>query len=280
MTFPHSILTDGEKSSLTVFIDGEAYTTDNSHPRWSNIVDLVKQGNYSVVDLFDLRATAAKSFEQVTDRVSYCGGELFFDGDPIRSELSHVIVGLIEGGAKDFMPLVKFMEKLAGNPSDNSRDQLYNFIAKHDMTITEDGNLLAYKGVRFNRDSVHAGYAIVDGVEHNGHIPNNDGSVISMPRSRVEDNRDVACSHGLHAGTYAYAKDFGELVLAVEIDPVHVVSVPSDSNDQKIRCCKYKVLNVVEEKLSGPVYVVYDEDDEEDWSYDQESYYDRPSWTS
>lgn len=291
MTFPHSILTDKDQSSLTAFINGEAYTTDNTNPSWDRIVELVKNGDTSVVPLFDARNAAAQKFEAVTDRVSLRGNSLYFDGDVIRTELANHIVRAI-GQKSSFMPLVRFMEKLNANPSENSREQLYAFLERHDFTINEQGNILAYKGVSRARTSISSGYAIVDGVEHNGHIPNEDGSVISMPRSRVEDNRDVACSHGLHAGTYAYANGFGPVVLLVEVDPVNVVSVPSDCNDQKIRCCKYTVLEQIDSEYDSAIYESDPEDyDDEEDDFDSEAaeseyaepksyYYSSTPWVS
>ena len=42
--------------------------------------------------------------------------------------------------------------------------------------------------------------------------------------------------------------------MTVEVDPANVVSVPSDYNSQKVRVCRYKVLNIVNEALDCYVY--------------------------
>jgi hypothetical protein len=73
-----------------------------------------------------------------------------------------------------------------------------------------------------------------------------------MPRNKVDDNKEVGCSYGFHAGTLEYASDFAsdsDKLVVVEIDPADVVSIPTDCNFQKLRTCRYKVVAEYEKPL-------------------------------
>jgi hypothetical protein len=88
----------------------------------------------------------------------------------------------------------------------------------------------------------------------------------------------VACSAGLHVGTYDYALRFTRFVIEVLVDPRDVVSVPTDCNDQKMRTCKYLVMDHVTEERKvlfdvtlEPEEVEYEDqnpEDDSDWDDD------------
>jgi hypothetical protein len=88
-----------------------------------------------------------------------------------------------------------------------------------------------------------------------------------MPRNKVDDDKNVGCSYGFHAGTVEYAKDFmgreGHLMI-VEINPADVVSIPTDCQFQKLRTCKYKVVGEYEIDLTDPLYASRFETDQDD----------------
>jgi hypothetical protein len=114
-----------------------------------------------------------------------------------------------------------------------------------------------------------------------------------MARSLVDDNRDVACSVGLHVGNHHYASTFlggGSKLLTVKVNPRDVVSVPSDSNDEKIRACRFTVLedNPDKTRYEGTSFrsldevvpadaeddealaIGFEDEDEEDLDYDHD----------
>ncbi len=99
-----------------------------------------------------------------------------------------------------------------------------------------------------------------------------------MPRSKVDDDTSAGCSTGLHAGTYRYASGFAQgRLLTVEINPRDVVSVPTDSDYQKIRTCRYTVVGVTEVEYTEPTWDDCDcgcEDCEDCDECDCSSYYD------
>jgi hypothetical protein len=97
-----------------------------------------------------------------------------------------------------------------------------------------------------------------------------------MPRNKVDDNKDVGCSKGLHAGTLEYASGYAcdnDKLVLVEIDPADVVSIPTDCEFQKLRTCKYKVVAEYERPLTEAVYpshydTDYDDDVDREWDDD------------
>jgi hypothetical protein len=152
------------------------------------------------------------------------------------------------------------MENVMANPQVESREQFYRWIDNHDFPIDDNGNIVAFKGVRKDGKggytSISSGTAFVNGVENNGYIPNALGDIVTMPRSEVEFNPRVACHKGLHAGTWKYAKDFSQgAVMHVRINPRDVVSVPNDSSSQKVRVCRYEVISFAEDNYSKARWV-------------------------
>jgi hypothetical protein len=126
------------------------------------------------------------------------------------------------------------MENLMKNPSKRSVDQVYGFLEKNNLPITEDGCFLAFKKVR--RDYLDI---------HSGTIDNSIGQVVEMDRNLVDDNPDSHCSSGLHFCSESYLGSFGggsDPVMILKIDPADVVSIPTDYNGAKGRCCKYEVI--------------------------------------
>ena len=116
---------------------------------------------------------------------------------------------------------------------------------------------------------------ITGNVDANGRILNKIGETIEVARNSVDDNKDNHCSHGLHVGSYDYAKDWagnnGHLMM-VEFNPSDAVSVPTDCNFQKLRVSKYKVIGEVpferiketEAPLNEPYYNTDEEIDVDD----------------
>jgi hypothetical protein len=255
-------------SNLTVFIDGALHPPIHStHPNWEQIVEKVMAGDESVVDLFDVSVTVAKRFERLSDRISVANGRVYLDGDEMNNSLTEQILRFLQQGVDDWIPLVNFYEHVMGNPEEHSREQLYRWLNTHDFTIDPGGYIVGYKGVQKRNDewySIHSGKAIVNGEVHSGHIPNPIGAIVEMPRSEVEFNPSEGCSTGLHVGTWDYASDFSRgavyasdfsrgAVLEVHVNPRDVVSVPTDSGDQKMRVCRYEVIGVVEQAYAEPL---------------------------
>lgn len=262
-----SIVSSGDFATATVFTSGgEILTADSMNPNWGSIVDALTNGDESnIVSLFNPGITAANKFESLSERVSIQNGHVFFDGDLVDNTLTQQIVRFLQEGVDDWKPLVAYMEKVYQNPIDHSREQLFNFIRANGITITEDGDLVLYKGVRDDLTSVSAGPALVNGEAVNGHVPNQPGNVIEMQRSKVVHDPEVACSTGLHVGAWEYASTFGTVTLECHVNPRDVVSVPIDHSAQKVRTCRYKVVGVVNRPVDTAVR--YNDDDDYDYDY-------------
>jgi hypothetical protein len=246
--------TNGVPNSLTAIVDGNQYSVDSTHANWNTILDDVRNDDAeSFVKHVDIR----KAFEDYTvGNVKIVGGEVYYG----NTRLGGPVVDRIF----DFMtnnlpvdPLLRFVNKLFSNPSARAVNELYNFLQHKNMPITDEGNFWAYKGLQSDFYSITSGkLTLLQGTANKeGKIYNGVGETIECVRHQVNDNKDETCSYGLHAGSLEYARDFaqGKLVI-VEINPADVVSIPSDCDGQKLRTCKYKVVQEYVEPLNS-VYV-------------------------
>lgn len=264
------IANDKGESLLVVFADGRSRTISNTHAKYEIIktylleTDTEALDEIHLADLIDVAAAVGTTLKNLSERVSFDGSNLYFDGDLINNSVSGHIVRMVRDGDKQYVGLVRFLEKISSNPSDVSRKSLYSWLQGRKFTITVDGDFLAYKGVTTNSKgrnvSITSGIATVNGQVVKGQIPNPIRGIIEMPRSRVNADTFVGCSAGLHAGTWDYAHHFGRgRTLVVKINPRDVVSVPVDCESQKLRVCRYVV---VEEKVSPYEVTSWDEDDD------------------
>ena len=234
-------------STITVYIDGDLFQIPRSAPHAHG----VEQGLKNNVSDYELRqlctpAQAVQIYSQGRVRVSQ--GQVTLDGQPMPRCLETRILALMRDGLP-FTYLVNFFDRLRANSSNRAVEELYAFLEHTGIPITKDGHFLAYKGVQENRYSVteNPTTRVLQGtVTPEGHIWNGDGCTIEVVRQDVDDNCTRTCSHGLHVGSYEYASLWGDVRVVVEVDPADVVSVPIDSDRQKVRVCKYKVL--------GPCY--------------------------
>jgi hypothetical protein len=258
---------DGE-SNIVVFVAGSTpQVASQSHPNYDRIVQGALAGDESIIELFDIAATAAQKFSRLSERVTTANGRLYLDGEEVDNALANQVLRFLDEGVEDWKPLVAFFENVQANPNEHSREQLYEWLSRRDFTITEKGLIVGYKGVQTVEDgylSIHSGKAIVDGEVVEGRIPTNLGSIIEMPRSEVHWDPSAGCSTGLHIGSFDYAQGFAQgAVLEVHVNPRDVVSVPTDSDAAKVRCCRYEIVAEIEVPYTSPViYGDYDEDDD------------------
>jgi hypothetical protein len=260
---PYTVSKVDDLEVVTAYLDGNMYTTNTLNPNFQQITTQLFEGDTrGLTDLFNAEQYVQRKFKKISERASVSGGVVFFDGDAIESTLSDHLLRLIREG-QDVSYLVNFWENIAANPSEHSREHLLRWLTAEDFSITSDGMIVGYKGLRSDGTSIHAGPAIVDAVEINGYVPNNEGSVIELARSTVVADSFQACAYGLHVGTYGYASGFAHgLVVEALVNPRDVVSVPTDSSGSKMRVCRYTVGKAIEQKRSESVVVDYDEDDD------------------
>ena len=258
--------------AVTVFTDsGRKIRVEKSDKKYARVVEILGLPVEEQEDALDKLLTKGSvnsihgkdGFEIVED-------DIFYHGEALPKSLATKVKSIIEDG----LPIghfEKFWENLKENPSSTSVDELVDFLSYKELPITEDGFLVAYKGVKGDYYSAtgNTKTKVIQGkVDAGGHIFNGIGEVIEVLRRDVDDDRSNECSHGLHVGSLDYASGFATKMVLVKVNPADVVSVPKDYSFQKCRVSKYEVLSdfVVEIEDSvvsetGEETLVSEEDD-------------------
>ena len=218
---------------LTIVIDNKQYSINSNHINFDKIVDKIKNNDTSdLIQLISIKEMIKKySFGKITITSD---DELYYGGLVIHNSLSKKIVEMFKDGFP-FDPMIKFMQNLMDNPSDDAKEELYSFLEYGDMPITNDGCFLAYKKV--NKDFTDC---------YTGTIDNSVGNIVTMNRNNVDDNRLNTCSTGLHFCSKQYLSMYPDDLptMVLEINPKNVVSIPSDYNNTKGRACEYTVIAI------------------------------------
>ena len=250
--------------TLTVVIDAKPYTIAPDHPNYDKIKSALKTGDSQlIIELVDISRSVE---DYVEGDAEVKDGVVYYEGDAVHNTLTERILDMMAYGFP-FKPMFKFMNNLMNNPSKRATEELYEFLMHRNLPITDDGCFLAYKRVNADWTDLHS---------HS--IDNSIGQIVKMPRRKVDDNRDMGCSDGLHVGALEYVEGYGSggHVLVVKINPEHVVSVPSDHDCTKVRCCEYEVLSEFKGELKKPVYSPdgseYDPYDSDEVPYDASQY--------
>lgn len=256
------ILEDG----IGGLINFEPISVSNTHPNYAAILLALKEERWDEVKSLINIAHQLKSYVGTGVQVDADAGVVAYNGEELHGTIVNRILTMLEQGFK-IDPLVKFLENLMQNPSKRAVDELYGFLEYGKMPITEDGCFLAYKRVRSDYKSVH-----------DGKTDNSIGTVVEMPRNKVDDRSEHTCSYGLHFCSHEYLKSFsGDKVVVLKINPADVVSIPTDYNNTKGRACRYEVVGElsaeeVDRALSNNIWsdraVVNDYDDRDDWEDD------------
>lgn len=268
----YNLVSRDDSANITVVVDGEMYVADNNHPLFDEIVAAAVAGDETVVDLFDTSHRAAERFENLSDRVTVSDSRVWVDQTEVEDAYADQIIRFLDEGVEDFMPLVHFLEKVYSNTSEGIRENLSRWLKAEAFTILPNGNILGYRGLNSDYTSKHAGPAIVNGVRVNGHVDNSVGNVCEIDTHLVENNPTIGCASGLHVGTHSYATSWAGsgVVVAVEVDPRHVRSVPYECDSNKMRVSKYKVLDTIVAKDAASVSNDYDVDDYDEYDYDED----------
>ena len=248
MAFYNITSSDEFQGATVIFPDGSTQVIASDNANYPKVLAGLLDGSLTDDEILELIAPfelVYKTLTRLSERITRKGMKLFFDGDPVTHALANHVISVMDGGApeREVQAWLKFWEKAASNPSLTSQDELFIFIDRNGLSITPDGDAILYKGVTTEYKSTKRGPGIVDGVEfENDFLPNKVGSVVEIARSQVDGNRGVACSVGLHVGAHSYANGFSQVLLTVLVNPRDVVSVPFDHSDQKIRVCRYRIV--------------------------------------
>lgn len=258
----------GDKVDSVVAFQPESDTplhqADSNHPYWDQILNGLYENDPKVFDLFDVASATANKLMVLSERVTYDYGIIRFDGEEQEGPLAEHLIRVIKSDSDDYGPVVRFWENVAANPSEHSRKALFDWLARHEFSIDEDGYIVGYKSVVTKTDkdgnpgytSTRKGDLFVDGVAYtaNDDIPvYRAGSVLTMPRKDVNENHNIACSTGIHVGDFSYAQNFsGDSTVEVRVNPRDVVSIPNDDT-RKMRACRVEIVGKVDAPVEGPV---------------------------
>lgn len=230
---------------IKVIADGKDYFVNATSPMFAKAFEAFKSKDWDAFILAVDPSVKIKSLFAKYETVEVKNGLLYVDGDAVDNIVSERLIQMLINEV-DVLPVLKFVYRLRLNPSARAVNELYTFLEHKCLPLTESGTFLAYKAVRPN---------YLD--KHSGRFDNSVGNVLEMPRNKVDDDKLVGCSYGFHAGTLEYASNFAcenDKIVLVEIDPADVVSIPVDCEFQKLRTCRYKVVEEFERPLTEPLY--------------------------
>ena len=238
------------RETLTVIFDGgETKMVRKGQANWDDSV-----AAYTVQDESRLRtAMDAKAVMQ-----NYSNGDLVLDGTGVlyRGKPLHgVDVDRVLAFQRDglpYQPIANYINRCRKNTSQRAIQELYPWLEHRQITLTPAGKFIGYKGVMNDFYSVYGNTEtiVLQGqVDSEGRILNEVGNIIEVDRSCVSDDFRNGCGPGLHVGALSYAVGWGQRLILVEVDPSDVVSIPTDCDCQKLRCCKYRVVG----EYTGPL---------------------------
>ena len=257
MQYKNHITTDG--AVVIIFDDGSMKSVDRGNPLYSKIVTLLNDHNFEeIAPTVDL---ATKIRMYTNGRFFVGDGVVFIGKDALPNSLGSRLIAFADA-CLPCEPLLKFWENLNKNPSERSKEHLHAFLEHNGIPITKDGCFVAYK--RVTEDYLDC---------HTKTLDNHIGNVVTMDRSKVNEDPNMTCSAGLHVAAFRYAKDMysNGILLEVKVNPRDVVAVPVDYNGEKMRVCEYTVLRECEGPRDEPLYS--DEDYSED-NYQSDLDYD------
>lgn len=230
---------------IKIIADGKDYFVSASSPLYPKAFEAFKAKDWDSFICAVNPAVKIQSLFAKYETVEVKNGLLYVDGDVVDNVVSDRLIQMLSNEV-DVLPILKFLYRLRLNPSSRAVNELYTFLEHKCLPFTDSGTFIAYKAVRNNYHD-----------KHSGKFDNSVGNTLEMPRNKVDDDKLVGCSYGFHAGSLEYALDFAsgdDKVVLVEIDPADVVSIPTDCEFQKLRTCRYKVVDDFGRPLTEPLY--------------------------
>mgnify|MGYP001158303991 CR=1 FL=1 len=265
------------KNHWTVVIGSQSYQFDHTHCEYEGLVECVKVGDED--EFLELLETGTVIENWSEGDFEFRDGFLYYEDEQVASQPTNRILQLIKNGW-DHKPMLAYLDRLYQNVSNRAVMESYDWCAHKGLPITPDGCLVGYKGV-----SVYSGADTTDKMgrplqdgdlvdKYTGNsFRNNVADECNMNRRKVSDDCTQGCAAGLHVGTYEYASDWagnGGKVVLVKFDPADIVSVPTDSDFQKMRVSGYTVIGVARDIIEEEVY----EDEYDEYSDEIENTYD------
>lgn len=227
-------------SGVTAIINGKNYSITSDHPQYYKVVEAIhsKVNGKKLAQIF-ATANSIKEYSNGKFKISSDLSAVYYRGHRVHNSVERDILRFMREDLP-VEPLLAFTARLYRNPSMKAIETLNDFRNLYNLPITDDGCVLAYKGVDENFCDMHT------------HSVNN--CVGSVPkrfkRNEVDDNDETDCSKGYHAGSFKYASSFGPNVVVVKVAPEDVVVVPKNCRTWKFRTLGYEVVALCEKEFT------------------------------
>lgn len=263
MTKPIPFLIQGK--NIVLVVGTTPHTIGESHISYPKIRQAIIEKDWDAIpDLVNAREAVKKYATGVFEIID---GVFYRNGKEVHSAIADRVVEMYAEGF-DVQPMINFISNLEQNPSKRAVTELYEFLEKSLLPITDDGCFLAYKKVRDSYYDVHSNtvlnkpfnklsaddkkllpYTTTDENSVTVYLDNTNSALkVSMPRNAVDDDKDNHCSNGLHFCSLGYLNSFGgQRIVILKINPKDVVSIPSDYNSTKGRTSEYLVVGEVDD---------------------------------
>lgn len=222
------------RSTITVFIDGHQNTVGDTHMNFAPLAaELRKPAEERDMDRIRKLVSVRKMLESKI--IGHVGimtdGTITYRDEPVNNYMTQRMIQIL-GEGYDITPWANFMNNVMENPATYAHSELYEWMEKADMPITEDGCFIAFKKVRRDYKDCHS-----------GKFDNSVGTELVMSREACDPKRTNHCSTGFHFCSAGYLKSFnGERVMVLKINPRDVTSIPNDYQFTKGRTCRYVVI--------------------------------------
>lgn len=232
------------KNSITVKLGDQLHVVDSTNDHFQDMLKYAISGDeVQLRKLFNKYARVTNVFN---DLVTYEYGILYVNLEngakiSVEETIGKRLMRLYDNG-QDVKAMLMFLGKLSRNPNWESIKDIYRFMDHNELPITDDGDIIAYKIVAPDYKDIHTGT-----------MDNSVGSIVKMSRNAVEFNREQTCSSGLHFCSKEYLPQYGGFfgdrsnghVMVLKINPMNIVSIPTDYNNAKGRACEYEVIDEI-----------------------------------
>lgn len=253
MTVPYLVGRD----FITVMVDGVTSTVTSTHVNYNSLREAVRNKDWDAIPELVTPEKTVENFGK--GNITIVNGEVRYRGELMHNAITSRILSMIQEGF-DANPLILFLDKLMNNPSRSAVQELYDWLERTSLPITENGDFIAYKKVNNDYFDFYSSQVpnkpaeLMSEIERASYpktirgitiTVEDDATVLSMPRNMVDDARDRTCSYGLHFCSMSYLPNYhggNGRVLLVKINPADVVSIPNDYDFAKGRTCRYVVV--------------------------------------
>lgn len=236
-----------QDKSLVIVVGGKPFSLNASHPTFAAMKRAIERKQWDRVP--KLVSLAEKIMSAGNGSVTVKGGNVYYHGRVVNTSLTRRIIQMVKEGKK-VGSMLKFMDNLYQNPSQVTVNELYDFLGRYKLPITDDGCFMAYKIVNANYKDCYT-----------GRFDNSVGQVLIMPRKDVNGDRRTLCANGFHFCSLAYLSGFdGSFIMGIKINPKDVVSIP-EMDAGKGRTWRYEVVleladrNALSVSQDSPVFL-------------------------